>query len=104
MKYYNETKRCLVCTKKIYNQSFTEIAEIVTDEIKKLKVRYLLTGLKEIVDPVIQTNSLFAYPQNILLAMITDDTEHVPELELRGILKARHTSITRSLRQFRQPM
>ena len=57
MKYYNETKRCLACTKKKYNQSFTEIAEIVTDQIKKLKVRYFATRLKEIVDPVIQGNS-----------------------------------------------
>ena len=97
MKYYNEVKRCLVCTTKKYNQSFTEI---VTDDIKKLRVTYLSSGLKEIVDPVIQTNFLFAHPQNILLAMITDDTKHVRELELRRILKASHTSIIRSLRHF----
>ena len=57
MKYYNEIKRCLACTKKIIiiiiNQSFTEIAEIATNEIEKLGVRYLSTGLKETVDPVI---------------------------------------------------
>ena len=76
----------------------------MTNEIDKLRVRYLSTGLEEIVNPVIQQNSLFAHPQNILIAMITDDTEHVRELELQRILKACHTSITRSLRQFRQPM
>ena len=87
--------------KKNYYQSFTEIAENVTNEIEKLRVRYLLTYPKQIVDPGIQRNSLFAHPENILIAMITDDTEHVRELELRRILKARHTSTTRSLRRFR---
>ena len=72
----------------------------MTNEIEKLGVRYLLTDLKEIVNPVIQRNSLFAYPENILLAVITDDTEYVRELELQRILKACHTSTTRSLRQF----
>ena len=37
MKYYNEIiERCLACTKKHYNQSFTEIAENVTNETEKL--------------------------------------------------------------------
>ena len=44
--------------------------------------------MKEIFDPVIQRNSLFDRSENILIAMITDDTEHVRELELRRILKA----------------
>ena len=83
MKYYNEIKRCLACTKKNCNQSFTEIAENVTNVIAKLRVRYSLTDPKEIVDPVIQRNSLFDHPENILIAIITDDTEHVRELELR---------------------
>ena len=87
---------------KIYNQSFTEIAEILTNEIEKLRVRYFSTDLNEIVDPVIQRNSLSDPPRIILIAMITDDTEHARELELRRI--ARHTSITRSLRQFRQSL
>ena len=90
--------------RKKYNQSSTEIADIVTNKIQKLRVRNLSTGLKEIVDPVIQRNSLFAHPQNILIAMITDDADHVRELELRRILKACHTSLTRSLQQFRQAM
>ena len=38
---------CLVCTKKNYDKSSTEIAENVTNEIEKLRVRYLLTDLKE---------------------------------------------------------
>ena len=64
MKYYNEIKRCLACSKKKknYNQSFTEIAENVTNEIEKLRMRYLLTNPKEIVNPAaIQKSSLLAY-------------------------------------------
>ena len=104
MKYYYEIKRCLACAKKNYNQSFTEIAENVTNEIEKLWVRYLLTNLKEVVDPGTQRNSLLAHPKNILIAMITDDKEHVQELELRRITKARRISTTRSLGQFRLPI
>ena len=55
MKYYNEIRRRLACTKKIIIQSFTEIAENVTNVIEKLWVRYLLTDPKEIVDPGIQS-------------------------------------------------
>ena len=103
MKYCNEIRRCLACTKNNYNQPFTEIAKNVTNEIEKLRVRYLLTDPKKIFDPGIQKqrNSLFVHPENILIAMITDDTEHVRVLELRRILKARHTLTTGSLRHFR---
>ena len=65
--------------------------------------RYLSTDLKEIFDPVIQENSFFAHPENILIAVINDDREHARELGLRRNLKARHTSTTRSVRQFRLP-
>ena len=57
MKYSHEIKRYLACTKK--KTFFTEIAQNVTNEIEKSRVRYSLTELKEIVDPVIQRNSLF---------------------------------------------
>ena len=67
-------------------------------------VRYLLTDPKEIVDPRVQRNFLFAHPENIHIAVITDDTKHVRELELRRILKICHTSATKSLRQFRLPI
>ena len=63
MKNFNEIKRCLACTKKNCNQSFTEIAENVTNEMEKLRVRYVLTDSKEIVDPGIQRNSLFVHPE-----------------------------------------
>ena len=65
MKYYNEIKRCLAFTKQNYNPCFTEIAENVTNEIKKLWVRYLLTDLKKIVDQVIRRNNSFLPTQRI---------------------------------------
>ena len=44
----------------------------------------LSADLKEIADPVIKRNYIFVHPENILIAVITDDTEHVCELGLRG--------------------
>lgn len=43
----------------------------------------------KVIDPVIQRNTYFAHAENILLAMVTDPREHIRELELRRILKAR---------------
>ena len=51
--------------------------------------RYLPTELKAIVDPVIQRNSYFAHPENVLLAMVTDSQQHIRKLGARRILKAR---------------
>lgn len=42
------------------------------------------------IDPVIQRNAYFAHPENILLCMIADPKQHIRELALRRILKARH--------------
>src|SRR6218665_2863621 len=39
--------------------------------------RYLSTELKRIVDPVIQRNSYFAYLENLLIAMATDERPHI---------------------------
>ena len=63
--------------------------------------RRLSSDLKEIVDPVIQRNSFFAHPENILIPMITDDREHVRELGLQRIHK--HTIVLKNLRQLRLP-
>lgn len=51
--------------------------------------RYLSTELRDIIDPVIQRNGYFGHPENLLLAMISDQREYVRELGLRRILKAR---------------
>lgn len=70
------------------------------------KSRYLDAELKKVVDPVLQRNAFFAHPENMLLAMITDERPHIRELGLRRILKAR-TLKSRdkggSIRQFRIP-
>lgn len=53
--------------------------------------RYLSDDLREVVDAVIQRNAFFAHPENVLLAMIVDEREHIRELGYRRILKARKT-------------
>lgn len=64
--------------------------------------RYLDDDLKAIIDPVIARNAYFAHPENLLLAMLTDDRQHVRELSLRRILKAREVK-TKGIRQFKLP-
>ena len=51
--------------------------------------RYLSAELKRVVDPVIQCNVYFAHPENILLCMITDNSETIRKLGMRHILRAR---------------
>jgi hypothetical protein len=64
--------------------------------------RYLPDELKHIIDPVLQRNGFFGHPENILLAMITDERKHVRELGLRRILKARSTRVA-GIRKFTVP-
>lgn len=51
--------------------------------------RYLSSDLKAVIDPVIERNGFFGHPENVLISMIADDRNHVKELALRRILKAR---------------
>ena len=51
--------------------------------------RYLSPELKRVIDPVLQRNSFFAHPENLILSMITDERIHIRQLGLRRILKAR---------------
>ena len=53
--------------------------------------RYLSDELLQVVDPVIERNAFFAHPENVLLAMVVDEREHIRELGYRRILKARQT-------------
>ena len=62
--------------------------------------RYLTDELKAIVDPVIQRNSYFAHPENLLLSMMTDERPRIRELALRRILKARDQPKRKGVRQF----
>lgn len=66
------------------------------------KSRYVADRIKNIIDPVIQRNAYFSHPENILLAMITDDKKHVRELGLRRILKCRNTQ-NDEIREFKVP-
>jgi hypothetical protein len=51
--------------------------------------RYLPDDIKTVVDPVIQRNGYFGHPENILLAMLTDERSAIRELGLRPIMRAR---------------
>ncbi|KAK0067238.1 hypothetical protein Bpfe_003336 [Biomphalaria pfeifferi] len=61
--------------------------------------RSLPTEVKNIIDPVIQRNAYFAHPENLLIAMVTDDRDHIKQLGLRRILKARQEQKT-GIRKF----
>lgn len=54
--------------------------------------RHLPEDLKNIIDPVIQRNAFFCHPENMMLAMIMDDRQHMRELGYRRILKARNVT------------
>ena len=60
-----------------------------------LKYRY-------IIDSVIKNNCYFGHPQNVLLAMIHDDSPTIRELGLRRIIKAR-SAFSKELRRFSPP-
>ncbi|GBL81693.1 hypothetical protein AVEN_93473-1 [Araneus ventricosus] len=51
--------------------------------------RYLSAELKAVIDPVFQRNGYFGNPENILIAMITNDRNFIRELGLRRIMAAR---------------
>ncbi|GBO43126.1 hypothetical protein AVEN_51778-1 [Araneus ventricosus] len=51
--------------------------------------RYLSDELLQVVNPVIQRNAFFAHTENVLLAMLVDEREHIRELGYKKILKAR---------------
>jgi hypothetical protein len=66
--------------------------------------RYLSTDLLDVVDPVVQRNGFFGHPENLLLAMISDERQHIRELGLRRILKARaETKPGDNVREFKVP-
>ena len=47
-----------------------------------LKSRYLEDDLKNVVDPVIQRNAFFSHPENLLLAMLTDERQAIRKSSL----------------------
>jgi len=64
--------------------------------------RSLPPEVKAVIDPIIQRNAYFAHPENLLLAMVTDERHHIKQLGLRRILKARQQMRT-GVRKFCVP-
>ncbi|GBM14006.1 hypothetical protein AVEN_166193-1 [Araneus ventricosus] len=46
--------------------------------------RYLPKELKAKIDPVIQRNSYFTHPENLLIAMLTDSEPHIMNWQSMG--------------------
>lgn len=68
------------------------------------KSRLLTDDNLDTVNHVIQNNAYFAHPENVLLAMIHDDSATIRELGFRRIMKARNTHAKRkSVIKFKQP-
>lgn len=59
-------------------------------------------NFKIIIDKVIAANAYFAHPENVLLAMLTDSRDHIRELAVRRILKARKENCS-GIRYFKVP-
>lgn len=84
-------------------------SKYLTDGLKHVyqaikKSRYLSEEFLKIVDPVIERNAFFAHSENILLAMLVDEREHIWELGYRRILKARKVvSKKKTVRSFQPP-
>lgn len=64
--------------------------------------RYMEPKYRHIIDRVIKNNCYFGHPENVLLAMIHDDSPTIRELGLRRIMKARST-FSEELRRFSLP-
>lgn len=62
-------------------------------------------NIKAIVYKVFEGNAYFAHPENMLIAMMTDKRQHIRQLAIRRILKARNGNSTpsQSIRFFRIP-
>nr|CAH7721997.1 unnamed protein product [Callosobruchus chinensis] len=59
-------------------------------------------AVRNITDEIIERNSYFAQPENVLLAMLTDPREHIRRLAVNRIKKAR-TNTSKELRVFKAP-
>ena len=67
------------------------------------KSRSMTEEHRTIVEKVIQNNAYFAHPENLLLAMIYDESAIIRELGLRRILKARECAEETIPRTFKLP-
>ena len=69
-----------------------------------VRTRYLSSSQKKVIDPVIQWNGFCGHPENVLLAMITDERPHIRELGLKRIMKARIQVSANKIRKFQVPL
>lgn len=84
------------------NHKFTDGPRHVYKTIES--TRYLPEELLQVVDPVLQRNAYFAHHENLLLAMVTDERNHIRELGFRRIMKAKQAiSESDSIRIFKPP-
>lgn len=60
-------------------------------------------NVKAITDPVIERNAYFSHPENLLLAMLYDEREHVRQLAVERIENARLTASSSKIRIFKPP-
>ncbi|KAK2577112.1 hypothetical protein KPH14_011880 [Odynerus spinipes] len=65
--------------------------------------RYLPENLKSVIDAVIERNSFFVHPENLLVSMLFDTRSHIRELSLKRILKARENDVSARVRVFKIP-
>ncbi|GBM31649.1 hypothetical protein AVEN_101273-1 [Araneus ventricosus] len=65
--------------------------------------RYFSDELLQVVDPVMQRNAFFAHSENVLLAMLVDEREHIRELGYGRILNARQIVSKKTVRNFLRP-
>lgn len=69
-----------------------------------VKTRYLSSSQKKVIDPVIQRNGFCGHPENVLLAMITDERPHIRGLVLTRIMKARLHVSANKIHKFQVPL
>ncbi|KAK3909622.1 LOW QUALITY PROTEIN: tRNA (guanine-N(1)-)-methyltransferase [Frankliniella fusca] len=70
-----------------FNNSIKDGSRHLFDTIQS--TRYLPPNLRKVVDASIQQNAYFAFPENILLSMMTDEQPGVRKLAMDRILAAR---------------
>lgn len=65
--------------------------------------KYMEVKSRTIIQACIQTNAFFSHPENILLAMLSDDRRKVRELSVERIIKARSNYDNETIRIFEVP-
>ncbi|KAF2892021.1 hypothetical protein ILUMI_14152, partial [Ignelater luminosus] len=65
--------------------------------------RFLPKNLRSVVDSVIERNAFFAHLENLLVGILFDDRDHIRELALQRIIKAREAESSTKRRIFKPP-